>query len=105
MIADANFHVWLEVNTTTRPSIVVPYVQSNQDKRIHYRLSATKSGRSGTSDVSQSGTVNVQAKRPTALSEMSISASKSDTCQIDLTLAERGVTLGSYHFDCPRQEE
>ncbi|MEO6960189.1 MAG: curli-like amyloid fiber formation chaperone CsgH [Burkholderiaceae bacterium] len=105
MIADANFHVWLETNTNTKPSIVIPYVQSSEDKRIHYRLRATKSGRSGTSDVSQSGTVNIQAKRPTALSKMSISANKSDTCQIELTLAESGATVGSYHFDCPRQEE
>lgn len=102
MIADANLHVWLETNTNARPSIVTPYVESSEDKRIHYRLRATKSGRSGTSEVSQSGTVNVQAKKPTPLSEMSISAGKSDTCRIELTLAEGGAPLGAYNFDCPR---
>ena len=102
MIADASLHVWLQTGTETQPGIVIPYVQSSENKSIHYSLSATKKGRSGTSEVSQSGTVNVQAKKPTPLSEMSISANKSDTCQIELTLAEGATPLGAYHFDCPR---
>jgi hypothetical protein len=102
MIADANLHVWLDTHTNARPSIVIPYVESSENKRIHYRLRATKSGHSGTSEISQSGTVDVQAKNPTPLSEMSISASKNDACQIDLTLSESGVTIGTYRFDCPR---
>lgn len=102
MIADVNLHVWLDTNAGAQPSIVIPYVESSENKRIHYRLRATKSGRSGTSEINQSGTVNVQAKKPTPLSEMSISANESDTCRIELNLTEDGAPLGSYHFDCPR---
>ncbi|TAL90382.1 MAG: hypothetical protein EPN46_12245 [Candidimonas sp.] len=102
MVADAPLQVWLETNANTQPSIVVPYVQSSEEKKIHYELRAIKKGRAGTSEVSQSGIVRVLAKIPTALSGMSLNASKDDTCQIELILAEGGVRVGNYHFDCPR---
>ncbi|TCT10432.1 curli-like amyloid fiber formation chaperone CsgH [Paralcaligenes ureilyticus] len=102
MVADTNLQVWLETNANTTPSIVVPYVQSSEEKKIHYELHAIKKGRAGTSEVSQSGIVRVLAKMPTALSGMALSASKDDTCQIVLILAEGGVPVGNYHFDCPR---
>ncbi|GAB2906564.1 hypothetical protein LSG25_01745 [Paralcaligenes sp. KSB-10] len=102
MIADANLHVWLEANTNARPGIVTPYVESSESARIHYSLSAIKDGRSGSSRISQSGTVTVPAKKPTALSQLSLGAGKHDACRIELILTKGGMPAGTYHFDCPR---
>lgn len=101
MNANVDLQVWLETNADTRPSIVTPYVQSAEDAHIHYRLYAIKKGKSGMSSVSQSGTVNVPAQKPTPLSRMSLSMGQTDACQIELILAKGGVPAGTYHFDCP----
>lgn len=102
MIADTNLQVWLETDANTRPAMIIPYVQSEKNRSIHYRLYAIKDGRSGTSRVSQSGTIRVLAKQPTAISRMSISTNKSDSCRIELILAEGGFPVGKYSFDCPK---
>jgi len=101
MNANADLQVWLETNNDTRPSIVTPYVQSSEDTNIHYRLYAIKKGKSGMSSVSQSGTVSVPARKPTALSRMSLSVGQTDACQIELILAKGGMPAGTYHFECP----
>lgn len=102
MIADANLQVWLETDASTRPPMVTPYVQASQAQRIDYQLYAIKKGSSGTSRVSQSGTVQALPKTPTALSSLSLSAGKKDACQIELILAKGGIPIGTYHFECPR---
>ncbi|TAL77375.1 MAG: hypothetical protein EPN76_08535 [Burkholderiaceae bacterium] len=102
MVADVPLQVWLETNANAHPSIVVPYVQSTEEKQIHYELRATNKGHAGTSEVSQSGTISIPAKTPTALSKMSLSTTQDSRCQIDLTLTESGMPANTYHFDCPR---
>lgn len=101
MIADINLQVWLETDANTHPATLIPYVQTTKDATLQYQLYAIKTGRSGTSRVGQSGTVNVPASQPTALSKLSLSTTKSDACQIEVILTRSGVKLGTYHFDCP----
>lgn len=102
MIADTNLQVWLETDANTRPAMLIPYVQSDKNRNMHYQLYAIKDGRSGSSRVSQSGTIQVLAKQPTAISRMSLSTNKSDSCRIELILAEGGLPLGKYSFACPQ---
>jgi curli production protein len=102
MIADVNLRVWLETDANTRPGMVIPYVQSSENKRIQYQLYAIKQGPGGTSKVGQSGTVQVPAQKPTALSAISLNPGKNDACQIELILAEGGLPMGTYYFKCPK---
>lgn len=102
MIADADIQAWLETSARTTPSIITPYVQSTVDRTLKYRLHAVREGQGGKSEISQGGTVNVVAKKPTALGRMSFTVSLNDQCLITLTLTEAGAQVGEYRFECPR---
>lgn len=102
MVADFNLQVWLETIPDTHPSVVIPYVKSDKNGKLDYALKAKKEGLGGSSQISQSGGVQVAANKATALSRFSISVNKEDQCQIELTFAENGKPVGSYRFDCPR---
>lgn len=102
MVTSVDLQAWLETNAATHPPMVTPYVRSAESQRIHYTLEAIKSGRGGTSRITQSGNVAAQAGQPTALSEFSISTDRNDKCKIELTLTPEGAAPSHYSFDCPR---
>ncbi|HET8704325.1 curli-like amyloid fiber formation chaperone CsgH [Castellaniella sp.] len=102
MAADLNLQVWLDSGTGAQAGTVVPYVQSPEDRAIDYRLQAIKQGPSGTSQITQSGSVALQANQPTALTRFSMSLGTHDQCQIELLIFSQGVQAGTYRFTCPR---
>lgn len=102
--ADANLQVWLDTIPGTRPSVVVPYVQSSANDTVRYRLSATRQGSSGSSTIQQSGDMQLRANTPTALTRFSLSAGKQDQCRIELILYANGKPAGTYQFECPRTQ-
>lgn len=102
MIADSDIQVWLEAQTQSRPSVIVPYVQSTVDKSVAYRVRVTKENNSGRSEISQGGTIFMMATKPTPLGKMSLSIGDADVCEIELTLTETGKASDKYRFDCPR---
>ena len=102
--ADVNLQVWLDTVPGTRPSVVVPYVQSRADDTVQYRLSATRQGRSGSSTIQQSGDLRLRANTPTALTRFSLSVGQRDQCRIELILYANGKPAGTYQFDCPRNQ-
>lgn len=102
MNADINLQVWLETVPDTHPSVVVPYVRSEQDGVVQYQLKVSKRGMGGMSNIGQSGEVQVQAHKPAALSRFSLNVGKSDKCTIELILVENQHPAGTYTFDCPR---
>lgn len=102
MAMDMNLQVWLETLPHARPPIVVPHVQGSFDGPLHYELSAIRRGAEGTSQVRQSGDVQMRVGQPATLSQFSISAVPADDCRIDLTLYAQGQVAGRYQFDCPR---
>src|SRR5690606_37962077 len=103
MNADTDIQVWLETVARTQPSVIVPYVRSNQDATLRYRVRTVKEGKGGRSLVGQGGTVEVIAGVPKAVGRMSVSYGPQDQCSIDLTLVERAVPQRHYHFECPKQ--
>lgn len=102
MNADINLQVWLETVPNTHPSVVVPYVRSQNDGTVQYQLNVTKRGSGGSSSIGQSGDVRVQAHKPTALSRFSLNVGKNDKCIIELVLVANQQPAGTYKFDCPR---
>ncbi|CAM5218589.1 Curli assembly protein CsgC OS=Castellaniella defragrans OX=75697 GN=HNR28_002560 PE=3 SV=1 [Castellaniella defragrans] len=103
MAADLNLQVWLETVPDTHPSLVIPYIRSPEDGAVQYQLAATRSGRSGTSSISQGGVVHANANQPTALSQFSLSGVESaDRCTIEITLTTRQEPAKTYRFACPR---
>lgn len=102
MVADMDLQVWLETVANTRPSVVIPYVRSAEGGDLRYRLTAVRQGRDGSSLISQSGGVRLQAGAPTALTRFSLSIGNDDDCHIELLLIANGVASGTYRFDCPR---
>jgi hypothetical protein len=102
MIADADLKVWLDTQAQAGQTVLIPYVKSVKDIQVNYSLSVKKSGKSGTSSISQGGNVNAVAAQPTALSKMSMNLQKDDTCSIELVLRNGDKELGTYSFDCPR---
>lgn len=104
MAADVNLQVWLDTVPGTQPSVVIPYVQSQENGIIQYQLSAIKHGDGGISTINQSGDVRLQANTPTALTRFSLSLGERDQCKIELILFANGNPAGSYQFECPRAQ-
>lgn len=102
MIADADMNVWLEMLSASKPSVIVPYVQSAADKNVSYRVKVVKEGKSGRSEISQGGSLFMPASKAMALGRMSLSVSDQDNCHIEVTFTEAGKPAGKYLFDCPR---
>lgn len=100
--AHVNLEAWLHTVAGTSPSVVISYVKSPVDGDVHYVLTVTKSGPSGTSTVDQSGNVRVRAGEPAALSRFSVNAGLRDTCRVDLTLSVNQQAATSHRFECPR---
>ena len=101
MVGDSNIQVWLETFAKSQPAIVVPYVRSSADMTLRYKLRTVKKSDSGKSVIGQGGVVAVLANVPAALSQMSLSRSPNDECEIDLVLSQAGVADRNYHFKCP----
>ena len=102
MVADADLQVWLDTQSQTGQTVVVPYVKSAQDAQVSYRMDVIKRGKSGFSRVSQHGTVKAAAAAPTALSRLALGVQTEDECHIELVLRDGDHALGTYRFDCPR---
>jgi hypothetical protein len=102
VIADADIQVWLDAQFNAGQTVVVPYVKSARDLRIHYSMSVIKKGSSGSSRVSQQGDVMAVAAEAIALSRLVLGLQKEDDCRVELTLQDRGQELGVYQFDCQR---
>jgi hypothetical protein len=101
MNADADIQVWLETMARTQAVVIIPYVQSTENKTLGYTLKAVKDGPSGRSVLGQGGTLQVAADVPTALGRVSMNYGKLDACSIDLTLNVNGEVQKNYHFACP----
>lgn len=101
MPADLNLHVWLDTEPDTTPAVIIPYVESDRSHQLQYRVSTVKKGTSGTSRISQGGTVTVKAGQATALTRFSLSLGANDECHIDLVLIANGIQAGSWEFECP----
>jgi len=101
MVADADIQVWLEFFNRTRPSIIVPYIQSNESRTLRYQVRTVTQGASGRSVVSQGGMVNLLPATPTPLGKLSVNADGADACSIDVAISEPGSKDLSYHFTCP----
>ncbi len=102
MAADLNLQVWLDSGTGAQAGMIVPYVQSPEHRMIDYRIQAVRQGPSGTSRIMQSGSVDLPADQPTALTRFSMSIGSRDQCQIELLILSQGVQAGTYRFACPR---
>ena len=102
MAMAADLQVWLDTASNTRPAVIIPYVRSPESGTLHYQLSAVRQGQSGSSTIQQSGTVPLQADKPTALTRFSLSVGAQDQCKIELILFANGQPAGTYQFTCPR---
>lgn len=102
MIGDSDLQVWLDRQPNAAQTVVIPYVKSVKEMRLKYRLNVVQVSKAGTSRISQGGTIEVGASKPTALSTLSLRRTDADACNIHLTLSEGGQEVGRYDFECPR---
>jgi hypothetical protein len=102
MIADVQMQVWLDTVPESVPAVVVPYVRTDRDARLAWRIRLVKAGPSGSSTILQSGAVDAPAGTPRALSKVSVGSQPGDACRIDIELREGANQRGAFSFDCPR---
>ncbi len=101
-MADMQMQVWLDTLRGAGPPVVVPYVQTDQDARLRYRMTVVKNGKSGHSRIAQSGTVVATAGTPREMSRLTMGVQEGDECQIEIEMLEGEQVRGRYRFDCPR---
>jgi hypothetical protein len=97
-----DMHVWLDSQVNAGLTVVVPYIKSDIDRDVRYRLDVVKKGASGFSRISQGGTVHALAEKAVSLSRTSIDVKPNDACTLEIVLSEKGAAIGTYRFDCPR---
>jgi hypothetical protein len=97
-----DMQVWIDSHVSAGQTIVVPYVKSDINRDMRYRLDVVKQGASGSSRISQGGMVHASAAKAVPLSRTSIDVKPNDTCTLEVVLTEKGVAIGIYRFDCPR---
>ncbi len=100
LVADLDLQVWLDTIPDAQPSIMTPYVQTEKDQDLQYRLTAIREGPTGSLRLAQGGEVHAPADQPTALSQFSITLGEGDQCSINLVLLTAGQAVGTYHFNC-----
>lgn len=99
MNADIDLQAWLETQSSTRPEVIVPYVQSNHDTSVRYLLRTTLVHEGGNSRISQGGVLQVPADTAVALPRLAVSSGIAD-CRIELVLTERTGSERRYEFAC-----
>jgi hypothetical protein len=102
MIADVQMQVWLDTIPGSVPAVVVPYVRTDRDVRLSYRIRLVKSGPSGSSSIVQSGAVEAQAGTPRELSKVSVASQPGDACRIEIEMRDGANQRQAFRFDCPR---
>ena len=100
MDADADIQVWLEAVSRPPPSIVVPYVKTDADTTLRYKVMVVKQGDKGKSMISQAGKAWAQANVPLPLAHVSVSQNPDESCYIDLLLSITGRADLNYRFPC-----
>lgn len=100
MDVDNDIEVWLETDQN-RGNLMTPYLQSKTPQVLEYRLRARKKGRSGRSEITQSGSVRLSRGKPTALGSIGMSVAQGDDCYIELSLVDGGALIASYILSCP----
>lgn len=101
MNADTNIQVWLETAAQSPPGIIIPYVRTAEDEKLHYQVRAVRTGPSGRSTLSQGGVIQTRAGIAAALGSMSVSRQPNDECKVDVVLSEHNTGYRNYHFACP----
>lgn len=101
MFIDGNIQAWLQADEK-RGSLITPYIRSPIQQTLQYRVRATKEGKYGRSEISQSGTITTRAQVAIPLGTISMATTPTDICRIELSLAEGGVFFATYFLDCPR---
>lgn len=104
MIPDADVQTWLEHQLEMGRAMIVPYVQSAADTRLHYDIDLTQRGPSGNSHISQHGQVELKAGHPASLSRVAVNAPSGGTCEMKIVLREEGKEIGVFRFDCAKQD-
>lgn len=101
MVADSDVQVWLDMLERVRPGMVVPYVQSEQNQALRYRVRVVQEGHDGKVVIGQSGAVSVLANTPTALSRFSVTRKPDTQCEIEIILTDKQMRQTRYRFECP----
>lgn len=101
MVVDGDIQVWLE-SDLRNGSVVTPYIRTAIQQTLQYRVRASKEGSHGRSEITQSGTITTEAAQAMALGSIGMSVRPTDTCRIELSLAEGGMLVATYVLPCPR---
>ena len=69
--------------------------RSEEEKKLTYHLEVKRSGRSGTTSTSQSGSLDLKAGEDSGISTTSINAANGDTCEVSLKVRDSDDKLVS----------
>lgn len=100
MLVRPDVQVWLDTQYGPEQAVIVPYVQSEVDARLQYRVDLVQQGGSGTSRLSQAGRVELTAGEAAPLSRLAVSSTNSKACTLEVVLRDHEKELGRFSFDC-----
>lgn len=107
MIADSDFHVWLDRQLELDRAVLTPFVQTRSNADVHYDIKLSQQAGGGNSSIRQNGKVTAGGGQATVLSRLTVSSSKNIRCEMEVKVrvgdGETGETR-VYVFDCSRSE-
>jgi hypothetical protein len=101
MVGDADIHVWLDMVERVNPPVIIPYVQSDEEQSLGFRVRVVQKGRSGRSVIGQSGALRLLPGTPAELSRVSIRPQPDSQCDIEIILTRNNMKELHYRFECP----
>jgi hypothetical protein len=81
---------WIETSVEAGRLLAAPHVQAGHDARLDYELISAKTGRSGTSTTSQSGSVRLSGGEERSLTRLGLSVAGQDRYILSLRVYENG---------------
>jgi Thin aggregative fimbriae synthesis protein len=103
MIAIPDIDVSFDISSANGATRVIPYVVAAHDTSLHYDLKVLKSGATGRSNISQSGTLALRAGESRAVSSLALTPQKGDQCSVTVTLTQAGQAVRTFAADCSVQ--
>ncbi len=100
---DGGYRAWIELQTEGRTLVVKPHCQAGEDAAIRYRLKSMKSGQSGTSRSTQSGSLSLKAHEASMLAELHLGVSAHDHYVLELEIykGDKRVASDSIVYNAP----
>jgi hypothetical protein len=98
---DATYRLWAETSMHGDTWTVVPQIAAPVGSTLRYQIVSKKTGHSGRSNTSQSGTVTIGADGARVLATLNLGVGEGDRCEIEVKVFEGALPVAAIVLNSP----